>query len=195
MIKPRKFFTLIVGLALCLALVVGAFGSAQAATTLNARVQLNVTANHTKTSGLVTGKDRLEKVFEQLFTSGTGSGMADTLFHDERTLTDGSSEDLDIVGTLTDLFKDTVNLIKVKALIIKNTSTTQTLSVGGASATQFLSWVGSATDLVKIPPGGVMALYNPAGYTAAGGTADKLKILNSAGAACIYDIIIIGSSS
>jgi hypothetical protein len=191
MSKQFTYFGILLAI-LALALLVGP--PAQAGT-LAGRVELGVTANYTKTTGLTTSRDRLEKTFEQLFSSGTGSGQANVLWHGERTLADGASENLDLAGILTDAFGDTVTLAKCKGLIIANKSTTQTISVGGAAATQFVAWVGSATDYVKVAPGGVLALFNPGGYTVTAASADLLKIANSAGAAAIYDIIIIGSTS
>ena len=193
-IGRNKWFNGLLGALSALALA-AAFSLPAAASDFKGTVRLTVAADYTKSMDLSTARDRLDKVFEQLFTTGTGSSQANVLWHDERTLTDGSNENLDLSGVLMDSFGDSVALVKVKGLIIKNQSTTQTLSVGGAASAQFSTWVGAVTDIVKVPPGGVLCLFNPAGYTVTNTTADLLKILNSAGASCIYDIIIIGNGA
>jgi hypothetical protein len=47
---------------------------------------------------------------------------------------------------------------------------------------------------MKVPPGGLLLLTAPDvnGFAVAAGATDSLKIANSAGASCDYDIILIG---
>ena len=161
---------------------------------LNALVRLAITGVYTKDMDLADPKDTLSKTIEQAFTYGTGSGQANILFHDQRQLADAASEDLDLYGSLANAFGTTLNFAKVKALIIKNLSSTQTLSVGGAAATQFSNWVANVNDIVVLPPGSFLCLVNPAGY-AVTSILDLLKIANSAGAVCDYEIIIIGNTA
>lgn len=189
----KSMFGKAFGLLAALMLLAGAFSPA-AAETFTGRAQLNVTGNYSKTGDLATAKDRLEKTFEQLFTSGTGSGQANKQFHDTRSLDDGANESLDLAGGLTDQFGNALTFTKVKFLFIANTSTTQTLSVGGGGVNSFINWVADATDIVKIGPGAkAMLVCDPAGVTVTAATGDLLKILNSAGAACTYDIVIWGN--
>lgn len=127
---------------------------------------------------------------------GTGAGLVDKEFDDERTLADGATENLDLSGSLTDAYGASILFAKVKVLAIKNKSTTQTLSVGGAATLGFIGWVGDPTDKVLIGPGAfALLICDPVGVTVTAGTGDLLKIANSAGAACIYDIVIAGSSA
>jgi hypothetical protein len=163
------------------------------ADTLNALIRLAITAAHVKDLDLADPRDTLALNLEQAFITGNGSGQADRIFHDTRSLADAATEDLDLYGGLTDAFGTTLNFAKVKALIIKNLSTTQTLSVGGAAATQFSNWVANVNDIVVLPPGAFLCLVNPAGY-AVTSILDLLKIANSAGAAGSYDIVIIGNA-
>src|SRR5687768_5848101 len=50
--------------------------------------------------------------------SGTGAGQADTMWTDRRTIAASGSEDLDLTGTLTDVFGATVDLARVKVLYV-----------------------------------------------------------------------------
>lgn len=126
--------------------------------------------------------------------SGTGANQASQVWSDTRTLTTGANETLDLNGSLTDAFGVSVTFTKVKLLYIRNKGTTA-LTVGGAASNGFVSPFGSATDVVKVPPGGELRLYAPdaTGFAVVAGTADQLKIANAAGASCDYDILIVGA--
>jgi hypothetical protein len=163
------------------------------ADTLNAVLRLLVSGTYTKDLDLADPKDTLNKSIEQAFTTGTGADQANLMFHDIRALADAATEDLDLYGGLVNAFGATLNFAKIKALIIRNLSTTQTLSVGGAAATQFSNWVANVNDIVVLPPESWLCLVNPAGY-AVTSILDLLKIANSAGAVCSYEIILIGNA-
>lgn len=129
-------------------------------------------------------------------TTGAGANQANEYFSDRRTLADSATEDLDLAGSLTNGLGVTVALARVKFIYIKNRSTTQVLSVGGAASNQFINWVGDATDVIKIRPGGFLLLVAPdaTGYAVTASTGDKLKIANgAAGQSADYDIVIGGA--
>ena len=126
--------------------------------------------------------------------NGTGADQANQVWTDTRTLTSGSTETLDLNASLTNAIGESVTFTKIKAILIRNKACTTTLSVGAAATNQFVAIFGSATDLVKILPGGVFLITSPdsTGAAVAAGSTDNLKIANSAGASCDYDIVIIG---
>lgn len=162
---------------------------------LNTLVKLLIKGRQVKSLALEDIKKDFEQDWEQSFGSGTGAGNADKEFDDERTLGDAASESLDLAGGLTDAFGAVITLAKVKVLAIKNKSATQTLSVGGAASNGFIGWVGDPTDIVKVGPGAfALLICDPAGVAVTAGTGDLLKIANSAGATCAYDIIVVGTS-
>ena len=166
------------------------------ADTLTSQAGVSVRAVFAKSNALSNPKDVLSKTIQKEFTNGTGTGQANLIFRDQRTLADGANESLDLAGVLTDPFGTVLTFAKVKIILIENLSTTQTLTVGGATSNQFINWVGTATDSIKIPPGGFFAISAPAaGYAVTAGTGDLLKVANSAGAACTYNVVILGTSS
>lgn len=186
----KKFTGLMLGLML-LALPVLA-----QADTLTATVSAAIQATFVKAGDLSNAKDVLTKSIQKEFTSGTGNNQANLEFQDQRTLGDGANESLDLAGSLTDPFGATLTFVKVKALLIENLSTTQTLTVGAGGVNSFINWVGDASDTIKIPPGGFHVQCAPlAGFTVTADTGDLLKVTNSAGASCTYNVIIIGTSS
>lgn len=132
--------------------------------------------------------------------SGTGAGQADKLWTSgARTLAASTTEDLDLAGTLLDALGGTVTLARVKGIVIAAAAAnTNDVVVGGAASNGFISWVGSATDKVKVKPGGFLALFAPdaIAYAVTGGTADLLRVGNGgAGTSVTYDITVIGSSA
>lgn len=170
------------------------------AATLNGSILLSVSLEHRNVIDLTTVADDLKTTpFKWAITSGTGANQADLLWHDQRTLTASSTEDLDLRGTLTNAFGSTVSNARVKGIIIKaSSSNTNNVLVGGASSNQFVNWVSDATDVVVVRPGGCFMLMAPdsTGYAVTAGTGDLLKIANSAGTtSVVYDIIVIGASA
>ena len=132
------------------------------------------------------------------FTDGTGANQAKVAFADERTLTASSSENLDLAGGLTDAFGNTITFTKIKALAVQASSgNTNDVLVGGAASNGFITWVGDATDVVKVKPGGMFVIVAPdsTGLAVTAGTGDILKIANSAGSTSVtYKIVVIGTT-
>jgi UDP-N-acetylmuramyl pentapeptide synthase len=129
------------------------------------------------------------------FQDGVGANQAKTLFSDIRTIAPSGTDDLDLSGVLTDAFGLVMSATKVKAIIvIADAANVNDVVVGGAAANQFLTPFGSATDKVKVKPGGLFAIVAPDvnGYAVTAATGDLLRIANSAaGTSVNYTIIII----
>ncbi len=182
--------------ALFLALMLAALPALVQADTLTSKISAAVTAVFAKTDALATPKDILSNSIAKEFTNGTGSNQCNRIHRSQRTLGDGANESLDLAASLTDPFGTVITFAKVKVLMIQNLSATQTLTVGAGGVNSFINWVGDASDTIKIPPSGFFALTAPlAGYAVTADTGDLLKVTNSAGAACTYNIIIMGTSS
>lgn len=159
-------------------------------------VKLSLRATQTGAVDLMTVGADLTRDAAIAFAAGTGTGKADMLFTDTRTLAASATEDLDLFGTLVDAFGATFSPAKIKALfILPAAANTNNVLVGGAAATQFASAFGSATDKQVIHPGGIWGFASPVGY-AITSTTDLLKIANSAaGTSVTYDIIVIAASA
>jgi hypothetical protein len=115
--------------------------------------------------------------YSQDFESGTGDEQANVVWTKE--YNQSAAVTVDLAGSLTDIYGQTVTLTKVRCITIKNLSTTTgfTLTVGGAASNQFSSPFGSATDKVKVPPGGCLVLAAPLdGFTVTAGSGDQLKM-------------------
>jgi hypothetical protein len=125
--------------------------------------------------------------------TGNGANQANEIYSAVRTLAGGANETLDLNGVLVDGLGGTVTFTKVKLVAIYNPGA-QDLTVGGAATNGFISIVGSATDVIKVKPGGLLLLWAPDanGYGVTAATADQLKIANGAGTSTNYEIIIAG---
>lgn len=168
---------------------------------LTTDLNLSLVATLTKANDLsIIAQDPLAFSQRVQLTSGTAAGQADKLFYDERTITASSSEDLDLVGSLTDTFGATFSPVRIKALIVKaDAGNTNNVVVGGASATQWAALLGT-TGTVTLRPGAVLLAAagsaDATGYVCAAGSTDLLKVANSSsGSSVIYQIIVIGASA
>lgn len=132
------------------------------------------------------------------FTDGTGANQAKAVFADTRTLAASANESLDLAGGLSDVFGNVITFTKIKALLIQAAAgNTNDVLVGGAASNGFTAWVGDATDVVKVKPGGMLAIAAPdaTGLAVTAGTGDLLKIANSAGSTGVtYTIVVIGTT-
>ncbi len=162
-------------------------------------IGLDLISQLTKVFDLNTANSKLNYQQDFNWTDGSGASQSEAVFHDKRTLSASATEDLDLAGSLVDAFGDTITFTAIKALIVKADATnTNDVHVGGAASNALVNWVGDATDIVVVKPGGLLALIaeDATGYTITAGTADILKIANSAaGTDVTYEIILVGETS
>lgn len=111
--------------------------------------------------------------FDQALANGDAANQINNAIADTGTVSDGAPVTVDLDGG-TDPGGDTVNATAVKALLIKNASSSGSgFTVGGT----FDSWLGASGDAVKVMPGGMLLLVAPsAGYAVTADTADGLTI-------------------
>ena len=134
-----------------------------------------------------------------IFTDGIAVNQINELFHDERTLANGVSEELDLSGVLANPLGDIVNFVGVKVIGIysANANNLANLEVGGAAANTSV-FLKDATDIVTVGPalGSSFLLINPsaAGFPVVGGASDKLKITHDGSnpADFVYRIVLLG---
>jgi hypothetical protein len=132
-----------------------------------------------------------------LITPGTGANQADLMFADTRTLAASASENLDLNGALTDVLGKTLNLLKVKAIMVRASgANANDIVIGGAATNGFVGPFGAAAHTIAVRPGGEFVIaHSGAGWPVVAGTGDLLKIANGgAGTSVTYDIIIIGTT-
>jgi len=128
--------------------------------------------------------------YSQAYADGSGSNAANKLWCDTRTSADA---DPDLAGTLTSGLGATVTFTAIKQIFINTPiGNAGNLLVGGAGANDFINWVGDATDVIVVKPGGHFELgVGGTGYAVTAGTGDILGIGSSSGTAT-YSICILG---
>lgn len=130
-------------------------------------------------------------------TDGAGANQANRVFTDQRTVAASANDDLDLAGSLTDVFGATLTFARIKGMLIRSSpSNTQNFAVGGGT-NPFATWAGGTAPTITVRPGGVFVLVAPdaTGYAVTAGTADILRIANGAGNPVTYDVVLIGASS
>lgn len=137
------------------------------------------------------------------FTDGTTANAADIVFMDQRAVATASNDDIDLAGSLSDAFGNTITMVEVVAVLVINepitgAANTTDLTIG-AGTNPFVGFLGGTTPTVgPIGPGGVFYIACPdAGGlgTVTAGTADILRIANSSGATANYQIAILARSA
>lgn len=128
----------------------------------------------------------------QAWTSGTGANQMNQIWGDARTLAGGANEDLDLAGSLVDMFGATMTFTAVKYFAIKNTGTV-TITVKPAASNGMATMIPGTLG-VKIAAGGTLQINNPTadGYAVTAGTGDKINVTNDDGSVTAAYTIIVG---
>ncbi|MBT2449477.1 hypothetical protein J7F03_20770 [Streptomyces sp. ISL-43] len=166
---------------------------------LTTTIGVTVDGIYTKTADLSTAADNLSKRYGAYLATGTGAGKADLRFADTRTLAASATEDIDLAGSLVDIYGATLTFAKVKAIVIAAAAGNTNNVVIGAGTNPWITALNS-TGTITLRPGAFIMLGAGAAdattYAVTAGTGDILKITNSAGSTSVsYDIVIIGSSA
>ncbi len=164
---------------------------------LTTKVNLRVQTALTNPLDLVT------PIAPQLFsyvaelTSGAGLNAANVVWSDRRTLNASTTDTLDVAtgGGLTDALGVAVAMARMKGIIVRNRGA-QNITVGRPAANG-VPWMTAAGDSNIVVPGGVFVALMPtaAGIVVTAATGDLIEVVNGAGSAVDYDIVILGASS
>ncbi|KKN45138.1 hypothetical protein LCGC14_0685910 [marine sediment metagenome] len=168
------------------------------ATSLATNLSMTLKTNHTTTdTDLSTPADVMTRAFSDTLQNGVVIDTADLVYHDSGSLA-SAAVDIDVAGGISDEFGNVITMVKVKAFLVINTSTTAgyILEVGGdANAVPLF---GAVADFTFVNPGGMVFWWDPslAGYAVTGGTGDILQISSVTAAQTVtYDVVIIGTSA
>lgn len=133
------------------------------------------------------------------WTDGTGSGQADMIWSDTRTIAASGTDDLDLAGSLVGALGTTLTFARIKLIAISaDAGNTNNVVVGAAASAQFVGPFGASTHTHAIKPGGMYATAAPGatGWPVTATTADLLRIANSgAGTSVTYSILLVGASA
>lgn len=142
--------------------------------------------------------DRGNVTVEHDFESGTGNNQIDVIWHDRRSINATTNDDLDLTALTQTIYGATVTktFAKVKAILISNRSTTNSLEIGGSGGNEWSAPFGATGDKVTVPPSSSLVLVNRiGGWAVTNSSADILRVRNAGGTSTEYDIVILGTSA
>jgi hypothetical protein len=147
-------------------------------------ITVKMTYSRTLANSAGAAADKLEKNIRETFGDGTGDNqIQDTFSDDDAATTTPTLLDFNALPTPD----GTVNLSRLKGLLVINDDATESLKVGGGTNATL-----AAPAEVTLPPGGVYLIVAPnTGILVTGGSTDILKIEAVSGT-CDYVIAIIG---
>jgi hypothetical protein len=130
-----------------------------------------------------------------------GINQLDLAYSGVRVLAASGTEDLDLAGSLTDIYGNTLTFARVRLIafqVIGGSAGTD-LTIGPASSNGFGTGTmfADASDRVRVVGGGLstLVLTHHAGAAVTAGTGDKLTVTNASGSASItYKVVILGTS-
>lgn len=171
------------------------------ADTLAVDVQAKIGWSFQEALELSTIIDASQLEYKRAHVDGTSTNQADKLWHDERTVSASSNDDLDLTALSTSAFDATLvtdfAAIKCVFVVNLNTASGDTLRVGGAGASAFSApFQNDDAAVVEVPEDSALLLTNRAsGWSVSDGTADTLRIHNPSANAIVYRVVIVGTSA
>jgi hypothetical protein len=135
------------------------------------------------------------------WADGVGAGQANRIYQDRNTLAASGTIDIDLAGSLLDVYGDAVTFARIKAIIITAAdANANNVVVGGVAAGLSTIIQPQTTGNVVVRPGSTFMVAAGAadavGYLVTATTADLLHIINSAGGTGVdYELIIVGSAT
>ena len=128
------------------------------------------------------------------FSEGSAANQAQYLYTAQPTIAASGSSNIDLAGATTDALGATLTCTTVKFIYVKAAAAnTNNVLVGGAGSNTFINWVGDATDIVVVKPGGFLLLVAPGtGYAVTAATGDLLKLANSSSGTGVTADVAIG---
>lgn len=157
----------------------------------------------TPTNQLAAYAGVINEVLTRSFGAGTGAGKINkVLCKQTKALAGGATDQYDIVGGgLTDYAGNSIDMTKVKGILLANQSVTAAvISLGGgtdgAGNHALAGHLGNANDLIKLAPGAFVfycvGTADGNGIAAAGGSTDVIAVIGDAALAAVYDLIVFG---
>lgn len=145
---------------------------------------------------------------EVKFAEGTGNTQANEMWWDRRLVTASTpTDDIDLYGSLENVFGRTINFSKIKAVGIQNlgkrdgnggwtlTAGEDLLVLGATAANNGWGGIlnGNQDEKIQIESGDIFLITNRlAGWSISAGSTDVLRVVNNGTDDIEYDIVIGG---
>jgi hypothetical protein len=157
---------------------------------------LGINMQKTNPLDLTVPMDILSLAPNYVIPNGTGAvNVMDRSWHDQRTVNASSNDDLDLNGVLVDAFGTVFSPARIKLLFIQNLTVGQTLTIGNATNPFVFLSSGASTIVCGAQSPLLLCRFDATGWVVTAGTGDILRVANSSGSACTYNIVLAGSST
>lgn len=166
--------------------------------TLSATAQIRMRLIASQINAMDFGQNGIENMDEwkgNVFTSGKSADMINVFWADQRTITQGANETLNLHnGSLTNGIGNVLTMDIVKGIFIENTSAALTLSINGAATTVALT--SANTETINLPPGASVCFVCGTATAWDCVTNVGIKLAASAGAGTLtYNLAVFGVDS
>lgn len=158
-----------------------------------------VSSDNGDVSGQQTGSIRHVVDYVRSLADGTSANQADIVYTASDSVTASGTDNIDLAGSLSDAFGNTLTYVEIVGLVVvnKNTTSGDTIDVTPGASNGISTILGGTDPTIEVGPGGVLVLFSPVdGYGVTAGTHDILSITETGGAnAVTYDIYILGRTA
>lgn len=165
---------------------------------LTSTFDVGIACTQTSPLDLVTPTAGLDLANRIRLLTGTGADQADMLWTDTNTLSASGTTDVDLAGSLTGAFGNTLTFARIKAIYVSalaaNTNNVNVTRPASNGVPLFLA----AGDGIPVKPGGAFLWVAPdaTGVAVTAGTGDLLTFTNSAGTTGVtYSVVVVGASA
>lgn len=176
------------------------------ATTLTSGCSASIRWSYTSSLAWGGPSDSAGYSYSNSMANGTGAAQADLVYILDTTLAAGATLNVDLAGTVTNVFGTTLTFARVKVIYLEllDDTTASSVLLGGHATAALANWITSADTLdndqpkVRVRNGGVFLLSAPdaTAYVVTATTEDLLTLTNADGSnIATYRLVIIGSSA
>jgi hypothetical protein len=165
----------------------------QAAVTGSAKIDLNIA--DVRTSGAEEATVKIVRIFQWDVANGTGANQVNLCYQGVRTLGSAANEDLDLAGSLTNLYGTTV-FTKAKLIAFSSAAANTTNVTVTRGATNGVPWITAVSSGFVLTPSSffIFTDRSAAGVTVTAATGDLINVANASGASATYTVVICGLS-
>lgn len=167
------------------------------ATTISS-VSISAAVNWDATNVLTlsTGHDKSALSYSDSLADGTSADQCKCVYHTQGTLANGASTNIDVSGSLTDMFGNSAVFTKIKGIFIINkgiASGSTYTETSGENLIVSTSTLTAAIHSAPIEPGGCLLFTSPkVGGTVTATSADLITLTRAGSSTITYQIVIWG---
>lgn len=138
--------------------------------------------------------------FPLQLSGGTGAGQMDTFYAAQVTIAASGSATLDLNGSVTDAFGNTVNLLHVKfIMLVAAAGNTNDCQIGPGASNPFAGPWSGTTPLTSVSPGESMLITkgqgSAVGWPVTASAGDIIKLANSSSGTSVTCTVYVGGTS